>query len=213
MIKNELADEMLQGEMEQTTWSENVIVADADYIDQVAFNLTVNFERMIGRRIPLADLARWVECVALDGGVRQREEPQVTTVVLVHEKKMDHLRNFMPANYKDELNGKAFRSPLGEFAIHTVPVEEITNKTNLLTDIIDVLLQQKDVKRIMLVPNAEEGDAYERIRRQLQPISDEKRITLFAMQPMPGGNFHQEILGYSLMQALGISGEELGSES
>ena len=111
MTKNELADEMLQGEMEQTTWSENVIVADADYIDQVAFNLTVNFERMIGRRIPLADLARWVECVALDGGVRQREEPQVTTVVLVHEKKMDHLRNFMPANYKDELKGKAFRSP------------------------------------------------------------------------------------------------------
>ena len=212
MTKNEHTDEMLQGEVGQTTWSENVIVADADYIDQVAFNLTVNFERMIGRRIPLADLARWVECVALDGGVRQREEPQVTTVVLVHEKKMDHLRNFMPANYKDELNGKAFSSPLGEFAIHTVPVEEITTKTNLLTDIIDVVLQQKDVKRIMVVPNGEVGDAYERIRRQLQPVSDEKRITLFAMQPMPGGNFRQEILGYSLMQALGISGEELGGE-
>ena len=78
MTKNEHTDEMLQGEVGQTTWSENVIVADADYIDQVAFNLTVNFERMIGRRISLADLARWVECVALDGGVRQREEPQVT---------------------------------------------------------------------------------------------------------------------------------------
>lgn len=198
---------------EQTRWSENVIVVDADYIDQVAFNLTVNFERMIGRRIPLADLARWVECVALDGGVRQRKEHQETTVVLVHDKKMDHLRNFMPSNYKQELEGKAFRSPLGEFALHTVPVEEITTKTNLLTDIIDVVLQQNDVKRIMVVPNGEEGDAYERIRRQLQPISDEKRITLFAMQPMPGGNFRQEILGYSLMQALGISGEELGSES
>ena len=92
-------------------------------------------------------------------------------------------------------------------------MEEITTKTNLLTDIIDVVLQQKDVKRIMVVPNGEEGDAYERIRRQLQPVCDEKRITLFAMQPMPGGNFRQEILGYSLMQALGISGEELGSES
>ena len=203
----------MNNSIQNIRWSENVILVDADYVDKVAFNLIVNFERMIGRRIPLSDLARWVECVALDGGVRQREEPQVTTVVLVHEKKMDHLRNFMPANYKDELNGKAFRSPLGEFAIHTVPVEEITYKTNLLTDIIDVLLQQKDVKRMMVVPNAEEGDAYERIRRQLQSISDEKRITLFAMQPMPGGNFRQEILGYSLMQALGISGEELGSES
>ena len=32
-------------------WSENVIIADADYIDRVAFDLTVNFERMINRRI------------------------------------------------------------------------------------------------------------------------------------------------------------------
>ena len=32
-------------------WSENVIIADADYIDRVAFDLIVNFERMINRRI------------------------------------------------------------------------------------------------------------------------------------------------------------------
>ncbi len=36
-------------------WAQNVIIADVDYIDKVAFNLTVNFERMIGRRIPPAD--------------------------------------------------------------------------------------------------------------------------------------------------------------
>jgi hypothetical protein len=37
-------------------WSENVIIADADYIDKVAFDLTVNFERMINRRIQPADI-------------------------------------------------------------------------------------------------------------------------------------------------------------
>jgi hypothetical protein len=31
------------------------------------------------------------------------------------------------------------------------------------------------------------------------------------MQPMMGGNFRQEILGYSLMQALGIKAAELES--
>ena len=45
---------------QQAQWSENVILADADYIDKVAFNLTVNFERMIGRRIPQADRAKWL---------------------------------------------------------------------------------------------------------------------------------------------------------
>ena len=29
------------------------------------------------------------------------------------------------------------------------------------------------------------------------------------MQPLEGGNFKQEILGYSLMNALGIKGDEL----
>ena len=62
--------------------SENVIIADADYVDRVAFNLTVNFERMLGRRIPAADMARWTECIALDGGVRQSEQQQETSVIL-----------------------------------------------------------------------------------------------------------------------------------
>ena len=50
-----------------------MILADADYIDKVAFNLIVNFERMLGRRIPQADMARWIDCVALDGGIREGE--------------------------------------------------------------------------------------------------------------------------------------------
>jgi hypothetical protein len=38
---------------------------------------------------------------------------------------------------------------------------------------------------------------------------DAKRITVFAMQPLQGGNFRQEILGYSLMNALGIKADEI----
>ena len=38
-------------------WSENIIVADAEYIDKVAFNLTVYFERALNRRIPKADFS------------------------------------------------------------------------------------------------------------------------------------------------------------
>lgn len=68
------------------TWSENVILVDADYIDKVAFDLIVNFERMIGRRIPPADMARWIDCVALDGGLREGKSE--THVVLIHDKKI-----------------------------------------------------------------------------------------------------------------------------
>lgn len=197
----------------ETQWSENVIIADADYIDRVAFNLTVNFERMLMRRIPQADLPIWAECIALDGGMRPDEGVRSsgvrsTNVVLIHDKERTALENFQPAKYDEELNGQAFKGPLGEFAINTVAVDETTTKTQLLLEVVALACSHKDVKRIMIVPNAEEGTTYDELRQLLRNTDDEKRITVFAMQPLQGGNFRQEILGYSMMQALGIKGEE-----
>ena len=186
-------------------WSENVIIADADFIDKVAFDLIVNFERMLMRRINKADIARWIDCIALDGGIRQGEND--VQVVLIHDKKNTALENFKPANYKDELNDKAFKDHLGEFCISTYPVEELVSKADFIAEAAQIACSQKEVKRVMVIPDEEE--AYAKVRHALKRIDDEgKRITLFAMQPMEGGNFRQEILGYSLMNALGISGDE-----
>lgn len=189
-------------------WSENVIIVDADYVDSVAFNLTVNFERMIGRRIPKADMARWIDCVALDG--RMREGDNQTQVVLIHNKNNEKMENFAPSDYENELNGKAFKDNLGEFIISSFPVEEVVSQDDFLIDIIQTVCNQESVRRIMIVPNAEKNDLYDRMRNALRDVDDEQKyITLFAMQPMQGGNFRQEILGYSLMSALGVRSDEI----
>lgn len=187
-------------------WSENVIIADADFVDKVAFDLIVNFERMLMRRVPKADLARWIDCIALDGGIREGENE--VQVVLIHNKENTELENFTPAHYKEELDGKAFKDHLGEFSINTYPVEELVSKADFIAEAAQIACSQKEVKRVMVVPDDEE--TYAKVRHALNRIDDEgKRITLFAMQPMEGGNFRQEILGYSLMSALGINGEEI----
>lgn len=187
-------------------WSENVIIADADFVDKVAFDLTVNFERMLMRRVPKADIARWIDCIALDGGIREGENE--VQVVLIHNKENTELENFTPAHYKEELDGKAFKDHLGEFSINTYPVEELVSKAYFIAEAAQIACSQKEVKRVMVVPDDEE--TYAKVRHALKRIDDEgKRITLFAMQPMEGGNFRQEILGYSLMSALGINGEEI----
>ena len=191
----------------KANWSENVIIVDADYVDRVAFDLIVNFERMIGRRIHKADLAKWIDCVALDGGLREGEHD--TQVVLIHDKKQAALDNFVPANYDDELNGKAFKDHLGEFTVSSFPVEDITTATDFFLDTVAMVCAQKEVKRVMIIPDAENRALYADLRHTLQRVDDEKRITVFAMQPMEGGNFRQEILGYSLMNDLGIRAEEL----
>lgn len=189
---------------------QNVIIADADYIDHVAFNLIVNFERMLMRRIPSADIARWIDCIALDGGMRPVGQ-EGASVVLIHDKNKTQLENFVPADFAQELNGKAFSDHLGEFVISALPIEQQTTREDFFLDILGTVCQQPAVKRIMVIPNAEEGSLYNDIRNLLRQVDDSKRITIFAMQPMPGGNFRQEILGYSLMNALGIHADDLSS--
>lgn len=188
-------------------WSENVIIVDAEYLDHVVFNLTVNFERMLGRRIPPADLAKWIDCVALDGGMRPGEHE--TQVVLIHEKDAAGLQYFVPSDYQTSLNGKAFKDQLGEFVISAVPVESMTTKNDLLLDVVSLTLPEKDVKRIMIIPNGEDDDLCRQLRNQLQQADEDKHITVLAMEPIAGGNFKQEILGYSLLQALGIRADEI----
>ena len=202
----------MNNNQQETKWSENVMLVDADYVDKVAFNLIVNFERILGRRIPKADLAKWVDCVALDGGLRAGGHE--TLVVLAHQKSKAQLDNFAPGNYAAELDGKAFKDSLGEFVISAVPIEPIADSEDYLTEALRLVTAQKEVKRVMVIPNAEDPYIYNKVREALNRVdNDEKRITVFAMEPKPGGNFRQEILGYSLMAALGITSDEINSKS
>ena len=180
--------------MKESKWNEHVILVDADYVDKVAFDLTVNFERMIGRRIPQADMAKWLECVALDGGLREGDHE--VQVVLLH--KQSDMKYFQPGNFK-ELDGKAFKGPLGEFQISCVPVEDLTTMEDLFVDSMQII--------------ANAAEIYNNVREGLRHADEEKHITVLTMQPMQGGNFRQEILGYSLMAALGIRADEINSKS
>lgn len=200
-------------EAQNIKWSENIIIVDGDYIDHVAFDLIVNFERMLNRRIPAADFSQWVVNIALDG--RLKPGNHETQVVLLHDKQNPKLENFVPADYLKELNGQAFKdSQLGEFIINAIATDdEVAEKDNVLLDLLKTVLSHEEVKRIMLVPNAEDSQLISTLRSTLRDADDElKHITLFAMQPLEGGNFKQQILGYSLLNAMGISASEIESK-
>lgn len=204
---------MNQQQIDNIHWSENVIIADGDYVDRVAFNLIVNFERMLDRRIPPADMSRWTMDIALDGGLREGEHE--TQLVLLHDKGNGKLENFAPAGYDGELNGKAFRDEhLGEFIINTIAVGEGTDdKESIILDILRIILKHKEVKRIMVIPDSEQTNIWQTLASAFNRMGDDdKHITLFAMQPMPGGNFGQQLLGYSLMNAMGITQKEIDSK-
>ena len=188
--------------MKETKWSKNVILVDADYVDKVAFDLIVNFERMIGRQIPQADMAQWLECVALDGGLRGGDNE--IQVVLLHDKKQ--MANFLPGAF-EELDGKAFNGQLGEFLISCIKVEEMVTMDDLFIDSMQIIANAAEVSRLIVVPDAER--IYNKVREGLKDVDPDKHTTVLSMQPMLGGQFRHEILGYSLMAALGIHSEEI----
>ncbi len=198
----------MNNSLKKADWSENVILVDTDYVDKVTFHLIVNFERMLGRHIPKANMALWADCVALDGGLRKGDNQ--TQVVLIHSKDKRQLDNFEPSDFASELTSQAFKDHLGEFIFDAYPVEEdIVSLGDFFTDALELITAQKEVKRVMVIPNAGDDYIYNKVRTILNKLdSEEKHVTVFAMEPMPGGNFRQEILGYSLMAALGIKAEE-----
>lgn len=195
-------------------WSECTIIADADYVDKVAFDLIVNFERMLGRRIPPADFSQWVVDVALDGRLRPGDHQ--TQVVLLHGKNEPKLANFAPADYEHELDGQAFRhEALGEFVISAIPTDQtIARKDEVILDLLHLLLTNPTARRILIIGDFEKGTLYDDLRQALREVDDEeKHVTLFTMQPgMPNGNFRQELLGYSLMNAMGITQTEIDNK-
>ena len=189
-------------------WSGTVIIADADFMDRVAFDLIVNFERIIGRRIPKGDISLWAVCAALDGGVRPGENE--VQVVLLHDRKNSKMENFVPSSYVQELNGQAFKDPqFGEFAFADIATGEFAGNGITMLDILRNLLEHKEVKRIVIVPDDSDEDTMVALRSVLRNADDDKRITMLNMQPITGFDCKQEILGYSVMKALGIKSEEI----
>ncbi len=186
-------------------WCENVMIVDADHVDRVAFDLIVNFERIIGRRIPQADMARWLDCVALDGGLRPGENK--VQVVFIHDGATSRLENFLPSGLGEDLDGKAFHDGLGEFSLCAVPVGELTTKEGLFMDVLGHACARAEVRRVMVVHD--EGNYHDAVRMALRGVDPGKAVTVFAMEPVEGGGFRQEILGYSLMSALGIGADEI----
>jgi hypothetical protein len=91
--------------------------------------------------------------------------------------------------------------------MYAFPVEEnVTTTDFFFLDTLALILDNENVENVMVLPDIEKYGG--EVRGQLKKNKN-KQVTLFAMEPQMGTGFNQQILGYSLMSALGISGDEL----
>lgn len=183
--------------------SKNVVLIDASYIDKVASDFALNFGRMLMRDIPKADLALWLDCVALDGGIKPGEND--IQVIFIYNDEI--LKNFAPSNLKNEIDNKAFKDNLGEFTMEAYKVaNDVTNIGEQFTETLRVLVDAENVENILAIPDME---AYGEMAKQVLSKNEKKQVTLYSIQPQSGKGFNLQQLGFSVVHALGISSEEL----
>lgn len=188
-------------------FAEKVILIDASYINKVTGDLSQHFGQMIGRELPKADLPIFLECVAMDAAIQPGEN--VLQVLLVYDNELTKMDAFNPGDLKKELNDVAFKSQLGEFQLNTFEPSDMADREAFFLEAVKLVADAKEVKHLVIVPSETEyGD---KIPEILEKVDGKESIHVLGMNPLaPSKAFSWEMMGYAVLQALGIRSGEIG---
>ena len=184
---------------------ENVMLIDVAFLNFAIQDLRLYFEEVLHRELQVIDFSQLICFFALDADYK--EEPASTQVLMIYDSSSTVLEHCTPSDLKTQLDGAAFNSQWGEFAFASVPTAEMINRADLFTDLLQIVLNSSDVKRVIVLSyNDEYGE-------EITPLLQKdhgKEVVQFRMQEsdQPLG-YRWEMLPYPIMQALGIRGDEL----
>ena len=187
-------------------FAENVILIDAAYINKVTKDLSQHFGQLIGRELPKADLPIFLECVAMDAAIQPGEN--VLQVLFVYDKNQTKIDAFNPSDLKKELNDVAFKSQLGEFQLNTFEPSDMADKEAFFLESVRLVADAKEVKHLVVVPDEMEyGDKLPEI---FDKVDGKESIHVLGMNPLASSDkYHWEMMGYAVLQALGIRSDEI----
>ncbi len=180
-----------------------VILVDTVALSEVAFDIIVNFERMLNRRIPDVDIKKWLYAAACDGKFAVSSDE--VYAVFLKEKSAGAFRNL---DFKDIAVGQKadFAYEGLNFRVDFAEYEGCAG--HAFMDTLENLLgNQPELEDIVCVPG---GDICQYAARVL---SEQRRLrsTVLAMDALRGGGFGQEYLSCSISYALGVTDSEIES--
>lgn len=187
-------------------FAEKVILIDAAYINKVTTDLSQHFGQVIGRELPKADLPIFLECIAMDAAIQPGNH--TLQVLFVYDKAHSRMDAFNPGDLKKELNDVAFKSQLGEFQLNTFEPSDMADKESFFLESVKLIADAKEVKHLVIVPS--EMEYGEKIPEILEKVDGKESIHVLGMNPPASSkSFQWEMLGYAVLQALGIRSDEI----
>lgn len=182
-----------------------VMLIDACYLNRVVNDMRRHFSPIVGRELPRADLTVLLECMALDAGV-QTGDNEIQSI-FIYESGMGEMDGCTPSDLDKELNNVAFKGELGEVALYAYQPSEMATHEELFLESLQLLNESKEAVRLIVVPD-EEGYV-EKVYKKVADMKG-KEITVLGMNPpQKDCACRFEMLGFAVLQALGIRGEEL----
>lgn len=189
----------------QIKLSETVVLIDAAFLNFVITDMKRYFEGVLQRSLPEIDLSILTTYLTLDAGITEgKNEVQF---LFVYDKDSVRLQHCQPSDLEKELNGVAFQSPYGEYSFASVPSEGMVSRENLFMDLLTIVSDSEDVKKMLIVSfNEEYGDE---VIKVLNGISGKEVIQLRMNEPESPVEYKWDMLAFPIMQAFGIRADEL----
>ena len=192
-------------------FEETVIVMDAVYVDKTTGDLIQYFSKVINRSLSTAYLSLMLEILALDAVLRpsdKDEKKREIQTLLIYDEKQPIMKHIVPNDLAQKLNNVAFESNLGEFVLNTYHSSGMTRQPEYLLDALRLVADAQEVKRLIVV--ADDAFISNKVLPLLNEVEGKESITLFSMNPSSADkDVKWEMLGFSILRALGIRSEEL----
>lgn len=190
---------------EKIKLSQNVMLIDASFLNFVVMDLRKYFERLLKRSLQEIDLTELSSYLALDAGIAEGENE--IQMLMVYDKESTVLQHCHPSDLKGELDGVAFKNQVGEFVFAGVPCEEMVSRADLYVDLLGIVADCSDVKRLIVVSFNEEYG--QEVTAALSKVEGKEIIQFRMNEPEEMLAYRWEMLAFPVMQSLGIRGDEL----
>ena len=189
----------------QIKLSETVVLIDAAFLNFVITDIKNYFEKTLQRSLQEIDLSLLTTYITLDAGITEgKNEVQF---LFVYDKESRHLQHCQPSDLQEELNGVAFQSPYGEFSFAGVPSEGMVSREDLFMDLLSIVSDSADVKRMIVISFNEEYG--KKVTDALHEVKGKEVIQFRMNEPELPVDYKWDMLAFPVMQALGIKAEEL----
>ena len=189
----------------QIKLSETVVLIDAAFLNFVITDMKRYFKETLQRSLQEIDLSMLTTYLTLDAGIAEgKNEVQF---LFVYDKESGNLAHCRPSDLEKELNGVAFQSPYGEYLFASVPSEGMVSREDLFLDLLSIVADSADVKKMILVSFNEEYG--KKVTDALNEVQGKEIVQFRMNEPDTPVAYKWDMLAFPVMQALGIRADEL----